>query len=205
MGQLNEFEKDSIGELLNIAMGMAASQLSEIAGNEVDMTVPSVDLITCSEYKKILGNYARDNLIGVSEEFSGGFSGEAALIFFLDKSMDLVRSMLGNLDYEDHFTDMEEEVLTEIGNILLNSCIAAFSNVLKKELHTELPQFNKGSLENILPSLDDGNDEETYILLAKIGFSVQQQEISSHLALTLTLYALRSLINELNLAFNIAV
>lgn len=208
MKELTAFEKDSLGELLNIAMGMAASSLSEISGNEVEMTIPDVELVPWSEYKKSMGEDIDDNLISVSEAFSGGFSGEAVLIFFIDKSMDLVRSIIGDLDYKGEFADMEEEVLTEIGNILLNSCIAAFSSTLMKEFQTELPKFNKGPLEDLLPGVSDGHDlngGEKFILLAQIGFSVQKKEIKGHLALTLTLSAVRSLISELNTACSIAV
>lgn len=202
MKELTLYEKDALGELLNIAMGMAASKLSEISGNEVEMTIPDVELVPWSQYKKTMGEDIDDNLISVSEGFTGGFSGEAVLIFFIDKSIDLVRSIVGDLDYKDEFTDMEEEVLTEIGNILLNSCIAAFSSTLMKEFQTELPKFNKGPLEKLLPGINtnDINADEKLILLAQIGFSVQKKEIKGHLALTLTLSAVRSLINELNMA-----
>lgn len=208
MKDLTPFEKDALGELLNIAMGMTASSLSEISGNEVSMTIPNVELVPWSKYKETMGDNTDDNLISVSEAFSGGFSGEAVLIFFVDKSMDLVRSMIGDLDYKDEFTDMEEEVLTEIGNILLNSCIAAFSNTLMKEFQTELPKFNRGPLEKLLPGINsdnDANSNEKFILLAQIGFSVQDKEIKGQLALILTLSAVRSLIDELNMACSIAI
>lgn len=201
MQQLTPNEKDSPGELLNIAMGLAASSLSKISGNEVDMTIPSVELITLNNYKESLGKSAEEQLISISESFSG----EAALIFFVDESMDLVRTILGDLDFDGDFTDMEEEVFTEIGNILLNSCISVFSSTLLKEFHTGLPRFNKGSLEKLLPNIADIDDNEKIILLAQIGFSIQKKQIKGQLTLTLSLPAVRSLLHELNVLCGIAV
>jgi len=210
--ELTPYEKDVLGELLNIAMGVAASKLSEISGSEVEMSIPDVELNPWRKYKKQMEENIENNFISVSESFSGhvsgSFSGEAVLIFFVGKSKELVRSIIGDLDYEDEFADMEEEVFTEIGNILLNSCIAVFSEALNKEFHTDLPQFNRGTLEALLPSINDikeAENKEKYILLAQIGFSVHQKEIKGHLALILTLNTVHSLINELNQACSIAV
>ncbi|MFT5453172.1 MAG: chemotaxis protein CheC [Enterobacterales bacterium] len=205
METLSAFEKDSLGELLNIAMGTAASKLSEISNNEVEMSIPDVKLMTHAEYRNAIEQEKQGTLVRVSESFDGVISGEAVLLFQAGKSMDLVRAIIGDISYAEDFSELEEEVLTEIGNILLNSCVGTFSNILQKEFHTEIPEFNKGSIADIFPELYEEDAENHYILLAQVAFSSELKELEGELAVTLTLPALRTLIKELHLAFNIAV
>lgn len=203
MNKLDSFEKDALGELINIAMGSAAEKLSELSGNEVHMSVPSVELVTVEKYKKVMRDGDSENLISVSEKFTGGFSGNAGLIFYFNKSINLIKSLMPDIVHEDEFTDLEEEVLTEVGNILLNSCISTFANILKKEFHTDIPRFNKGTVEDILNIQHGVDSTNYYILLAEVEFFVQSKEISGHVGLTLTLPVLRSLLDELYLASGI--
>lgn len=201
MDNLSEFEKDSIGELINIAMGAAADNLNQLTGCDVQLTVPKVDLLSLKEYKeKILSKEVTDktDLISVSEEFTGHFSGNAVLIFHFENSLNLVKSLLQDFDDLDvnDFTDMEEEVLTEVGNILLNSCIATFANASNTQLETNIPKFSKGNIHYIIDEQRIFDQETQLILLAEIGFFVETQEISGHMVLTLTLPILRSILED---------
>ena len=206
MEQLTEFEKDSLGELINMAMGSAAGKLQELSGNEVNMSVPHIKLIEITDYKKLLQdeNNGKD-LISVSEAFNGSFKGNAVLIFHFEKSLNLVKNLVPDLEIDGEFNDLEEEVLTEVGNILLNSCISTFANVLNKEFNTDIPKFNRGNLDNIIEGQLSIDGEFHAILLAEIDFTVESKEISGHMALTLTLPVLRSLLSDLFEATGVAV
>ena len=213
MEKLDDFQRDSLGELINMGMGLAASKLSQLTDAEVTMSVPHVDLVTVKQYLETIATQEDDeSLVSVSESFTGGFTGDAVLIFYFNKSMNLVQSLMPSIegmeeleDAVDDFGELEEEVLTEVGNILINSCISTFANVLKKEFHTDIPRFNKGTADQIL-KIPAGTDENEYlILLAEVDFSVQSKSISGHVALTLTLPVLRTLLNDLYKVFGIAV
>ncbi len=43
--ELSELQEDAISELLNIGMGTAASALSQMVGEEVMLSVPSVTIV----------------------------------------------------------------------------------------------------------------------------------------------------------------
>ena len=197
MTTLDNNQSDAIGELINMAMGNAAARLQELTGNEVNMSVPSVKLISLEEYHQALGiEVDNDNLISVSEEFSGSFSGKAVLMFYFENSVNLIKGLMPGMAYENDLNEMEEEVLLEVGNILINSCISVFANMLNKELITSLPSYNKGTIQNILSESIDP-DDEMKILLAEIDFKVESQEISGHMALNLTLPVLESILKDL--------
>ncbi len=205
MEQLDDFDIDSLNELINMAMGSAAAKLHELSGNEVKMSVPNVKLISLDEYKENLERDS-DELISVTESFGGDFNGNAVLLFHFNKSRNLIRGLIPDFNEDDSFTNLEEEVITEIGNILLNSCISTFANVLKREFTTSIPKFNKGSTNHIMGILSDNlesGEDELKIILAEVEFYVEAKEVSGHMALTVSLPVLKTLLNELYAAVNI--
>ena len=60
----------------------------------------------------------------------GGFFGAALLIFPEKNSLELVRAVAGDhLSFED-ILELEQEALAEIGNVILNGCMATIANLL---------------------------------------------------------------------------
>ena len=199
MRQLDDIERDALSELLNMAMGQAASSLSELAGHEVIMSVPDVELIPRDTYLESIQDDSDNPLVSVSEGFAGDFSGDAVLIFFVDKSMNLVRALMEEYPSDEDLTELEEEVLIEVGNILLNACISTIANLIGQEFKTELPYFSKGTLEQVIPG--SGSEDDMQILLARIAFNLKDRDIIGQLVLTLTLPALFALLDELKSKF----
>ena len=69
-------------------------------------------------------------LVAVRQAFSGDISGRALLIFPEKNSLELVRAVAGEgLSLED-ILELEHEALAEIGNMILNACMATMANLL---------------------------------------------------------------------------
>ena len=58
MPSLTDFQRDAISELLNIGMGRAADALSQMAHEEVQLSVPFVDLLPVKNVTQLLGKQA---------------------------------------------------------------------------------------------------------------------------------------------------
>src|SRR5436305_12877341 len=94
--QINDIERDAVAEIANIAVGAAASNLRQIVGHEVLLSVPSVDILTHEEASRVVAKPGNRGLIAVSQSFEGPFSGRALLIFPEANSLQLVRAILGH-------------------------------------------------------------------------------------------------------------
>lgn len=95
-----------------------------------------LELLSLEEATNAFEERLPNLLTGVSQSFSGFFAGKAALLFPESRSLDLVNVMLGeggDLDVEVD-AELEEEALSELGNILLNNCLSTISNILNKPL-----------------------------------------------------------------------
>jgi chemotaxis protein CheC len=139
----------------------------------------------------------RNLLIAVRQAFQGEFSGCALLIFPEPNSLELVRAVTrGALSLED-IIELEQEALAEIGNIILNGCMATIANLLERSLTMSLPEIIRGSGRDFFDLSPSGADDG--ILFVRINFSLKGREISGYVAIVmdfLSLAALRSLVAD---------
>ena len=117
---LSELELDALTELVNLGVSNAALSLREMVREEVILSVPKVSLVTRQAAVANLGDTAISRLVGVHQDFEGDIKGRALLIFPEQKSIELVRAVVGGeLSLED-IVELEQEALAETGNVLLN-------------------------------------------------------------------------------------
>jgi len=179
---LTELQTDAVCELLNVGMGQATKSLSEMVGEEVLLAVPSAVVVTRRLAIDRIRQVAGDPVTAVSESFSGPFSGEAILIFPEKQSLRLVQAMLGFGDLPiENLSEMEQEALVELGNIVLNACLSSLANIFSQEMHCEVPVFVQGPCEVVLDDHETADQED--MLLWQMDFSLERLNIEGYLTL----------------------
>ena len=191
MFDLSELQHDALVEIFNIGVGHAAASMSEIVNEEVTMSVPSISFLNRADAAALLGNKDTDRICGVSQHYEGAFTTEAILMFPEDKSLDIVRLMVGESVPLKELTEMEQEAMSEIGNIILNSCIGTLANIFSQELHGSLPQYHLGTSEEILTA--SGGLGNTVVLMLHIDFVLEKHQIHGYVAFILDMSALHDL------------
>ena len=191
MFNLTELQHDALVEIFNIGVGHAASAMSDIVNEEVTMSVPSISFQNRAAAAAMLGNKDGQRVCGVSQHYQGAFSTEAILMFPEDKSLDIVRLMVGEAVSLKELTEMEQEAMSEIGNIILNSCVGTLANIFAQELSGSLPQYHVGTSEEILSAT--GGAADTVVLMLHIDFILETHQIHGYVAFVLDLTALEDL------------
>jgi chemotaxis protein CheC len=188
---LDELEVDALTELVNIGVSRAAVSLRELVGEQVLLSVPSFAILSRAQAADLVSRGSSSLLVAVRQGFHGGFSGRALLIFPETNSLELVRVVAGrHLSLED-IVDLEQEALAEIGNIILNSCMASIANLLQRNLTMSLPEIVRGTGLELFGLLPAGADD--IVLFIRINFSLKGHEISGYLAMVMDLLSLASL------------
>lgn len=179
MISLTELQQDAMAELLNIGMGRAASVLSEMVGEEVLLSVPFVDLMSRREATGLLMEKACDRIVAVLQKFSGLCWGDTMLVFPEQQSLELVRSLFKDTDTTplEVMTEMEQEALMEIGNIILNACIGSISNMLHIEVSSTLPSLLCGSCAEILGTKDRTPTDDEVVMLLRMDFALYERSM----------------------------
>ena len=188
---LSELELDALGELVNIGVSRAAASLGTMVGEQVLLSVPSVMLVSRSRAAELISASRLDLLVAVRQEFHGDVSGRALLIFPEKNSLELVRAVAGEgLSLED-ILELEHEALAEIGNIILNACIATVANLLERSLTMSLPEIIRGTSDGLFDltvSL-----AEDVVLFVHIHFSLKGRQVVGYVAMVMDFASLASL------------
>lgn len=192
MANLTDVEHDALTELLNIGVGRAARNLSRLLKDQVILSVPRADILPLPTAADALSGREPESLVAIGQEFSGAFSGQALLIFPEAKSLELVRAVMGPAPSAEEIADIEQEALTEIGNIILNGCLVVMANTLKQNLRISMPNLLRGDGRHILflerePATDD------QVLFLYIDFAVRSRNLHGYIALLMDLPALTGL------------
>jgi hypothetical protein len=90
---LDELERDALTELVNIGVSRAAGNLRKMVGEQVLLSVPSVEVVTREGATILIRERESGELVAVRQDFEGVFSGRALLIFPKSNSMALVHAV----------------------------------------------------------------------------------------------------------------
>ena len=192
--KLTAVQEDALIELLNIGFGRAASSLSQLTGHRVLLEVPHVTIHPIDEVSESLERVIRTDVASVHQIFNGPVSGDALLI--LDQvGASMLKELLTNEPALPLSIDASaREVITEVGNILLNACLGTFGNLLKVQVSFSVPQLNLESLGAILESLRVHDEGVSYALVVHAGFKLRHAEVRGYLVIVLSVASLDRLI-----------
>jgi chemotaxis protein CheC len=189
---LSELERDALTELVNIGVSRAAASLRKMVGEQVLLSVPSVEVVSHATALTLIGEREDDDLVGVRQEFSGAFSGRALLIFPRANSQVLVRAVLGDELAADEVAAMADEVLAETGNVILTGCLSTLANMLQRSLDMSLPVVLRGSGGQLF-ELRSVPGEDGVVLFLYINFWMHSRDIRGYIAMIMDLPSLAAL------------
>jgi len=198
MMTLTALQQDALVELLNIGFGRAAASLSQLTGHRVLLEVPTVSLQAIEDVGDALERVVQGHVASVHQIFSGPVGGDALLI--LDESgASMLKELLTNEPALPLSIDASaREVITEIGNILLNACLGTFGNLLKVRVSFSVPHLEIANVAAILQSLMVAQHGLRYALIVHAGFRLRNAAVTGYLMIVLSVASLDRLIHAVD-------
>ena len=196
MIELTELQLDALVEIFNMGVGNAASAMSTIVNEEVTMSVPTITFQSRTEAAATLSNQEARSICGVSQHYQGAFSTDAILMFPEEKSLEIVRLMVGDAVSTEELTEMEQEAMSEIGNIILNACVGTLANIFSRPLEGSLPSYLVGSSNDILQVNERTSAD--IVMMLHIDFSLEKHDISGYVAFLLDMSAMLDLCQHID-------
>jgi len=118
--------------------------------------------------------------LAVRQSFRGPLVGDAVLLLAEAEGVDLVRSVLGVLMPHQAITELEQDVLLELGNIVLNTYLAAAARTLNWRVESGLPKYAQGDAAAILSLLQgEGERVHPHSLSLALDFILQGHVVST--------------------------
>lgn len=155
-------ELDFLGVVSKIGMDRAGTLMSQFLGKSVKMGPPKVMVLSTSDSGSNfgIGDFER---VGTELKFSGTYNGSAHLMFKKDVADSIVSNITGEKPESLIWKDVTNDVLSEMGNIILNGVVGTMSNIVKGKLIFQVPSLKKGYIEKLVENNFDSKTEVSFV------------------------------------------
>ena len=196
--ELTERQRDAISELINIAFSRTGAALSELTGHRVVLNAPEVSVHPTAELPRALAKFIPGEVASIHQVFGGPVAGDALLLLNHDGAVHLTDLLTdGEAPPSSRLDESAREVLTEVGNILLNACLGMFGNLLDVRVSFSVPRLHLETLDELLTSLTGGDaGEPQYALVIYTAFQIRDSAVRGFLVMVLSVTSLDRLIQE---------
>ncbi|HUR56797.1 MAG TPA: chemotaxis protein CheC [Opitutaceae bacterium] len=195
--KLTFHQKDALTELINIGYGRAAGALSELTGYRVTLEVPKISMHPIEEVGPILSREITGEVASVNQVFSGPISGNALLLLNERAALALSELLTDDRSMDRSFDSGAREIITEVGNILLNACLGVFGNLLQVQVTFAVPRLQVENIDGVLRSITVADEELSYALMIHTRFHLRASNVTGYLIIVLGITSLDRMLSEL--------
>jgi chemotaxis protein CheC len=192
---LTDSQKDALTELLNIGYARAAGALSDLTGQRITLAVPQVTIHRMDRITPALQEVVEGEVICVNQMFGGPICGNAMLLFE-ESSAVVLSGLLTGKTSGARLDESGREVISEVGNILLNACLGSFGNLMHTNIKFTVPQIQVNEVQEILKSLRVAEERLTYAMMVRTRFDIRASDVSGFLVILLGVTYLETLIKS---------
>ena len=166
---LTDVEKDAVGEISNISMGTAATTLSMLVSQVVNITTPQISYSTIEE---VAAAYDKP-CVFIHISYIDGLDGSNVLLL-KDEDVKIITDLMMGGDgtnVSDEITDMHLSAIGEAMNQMMGSASTSLSSMLNKKVDISPPVANQFDVNSVTLS------EEMKLLstdtLVKVSFKME--------------------------------
>ena len=196
--KLTERQNDALSELINIAFARTGAALSELTGHRVLLDPPEVAVYRTEELRPALAKFVPGDVASIHQVFAGPVAGDALLLLNYDGAVHLTELLTEGNKPSSYLDESAREVLTEVGNILLNACLGMFGNLLNVHVTFSVPRLHLETLDDLIDSTTSDKTEMHYALVVYTGFQIRDSSVKGFLVIVLSVDSLDRLIQEVD-------
>ncbi|WP_096189117.1 flagellar motor switch phosphatase FliY [Evansella halocellulosilytica] len=164
---LSGIEQDALGEIGNISFGSAATALSTLLNQKVDITTPRVSVVKHDELEK---EFPQPH-VAVSVQYTEGFQGKNLLVIKSRDAAVIADLMLGNdgSNVNEELGEMELSAVQEAMNQMMGSASTSMSTIFNKRVDISPPDIDALNLQEDPDGVDIPDDD----ILIRISFDLK--------------------------------
>ena len=181
---------DAIQELVTVGIGRAASALSDMVLQRVELSVPRLRPLRAEDAAQLIED-GQGPLAVVEQPFFGKLFGSAMLIVPEASAASLVNLLTGGQLDPDEMAAEQAAVLTEAGNILINGVVGSLANQVGEGVDFELPSFRACDADELRVNLFGRGKQ---LILVEVQFSIAAHHVRGSMGLVFDVEAMEFLL-----------
>ena len=149
---LSDSEKDAVGEISNISMGTAATTLSSLLNQKVNITTPTVEVSTWDELSV---KYDRPCVM-LQISYKEGIDGNNVLIL-KERDVKIITDLMmggaGQVDDDEPLSELHLSAIGEAMNQMMGSAATSMSSMFNRKIDISPP------IANMVETYSDSTDD----------------------------------------------
>lgn len=202
---LNEIQKDALGEIGNIGSGNAASALSAMIGQAINIDVPKVEILNFDDSVNLLGG-PEEIVSAVLVTLGGDITGMMLFIQEKDFLDNLLETLIGTgINSFEELDEMGVSAVMEMGNILLSNYVNAISQMTGLRIEISIPFHTVNMAGGVLSVPAVQMAEETdYLLMIRGNFVIgeKKKSVRSNIFMVPDMSSLNKVLDNLGVNFD---
>lgn len=192
--ELTSLQLDALREVGNIGAGNAATALSQLLNQKIDMTVPNINIVPFDEIFSRIGG--EEVVVAVIVRVLGDNPGNILFVFKKEGALSIVNSLTG--EDSDQISELGTSALCEIGNIISSSYMNAISRFTNLVMMPSVPAVTYDMLGAILSTtFIEAGQFDDHVLDIETAFLQDGSAIKGHFYYIPMPGALEKILNSL--------
>lgn len=181
IADLSSIQLDAMREVGNIGAGHAATVLSQLLKQKVEMAVPRVSVTPLTEAANFIG-IPEKPMVGVYLRVFGDAPSKILYLYPKEQALFLAGLLLGETyKVRNILGEMEVSALKEIGNILTGAYVNAFSSFTRLNMISSVPALAFDMVAAIVNTvLADQGEVGDYALIIETKLTTSDSSINGH-------------------------
>jgi chemotaxis protein CheC len=151
-----------------------------------------------TELPRALEKFIPGEVASIHQVFAGPVHGDALLLLNYAGAMELTNLLVDEPIRKPYLDESAREVLTEVGNILLNACLGMFGNLLNVHVTFSVPRLHLETLDELIASNITERAEGHFALVIYTAFQIRDSSVKGFLVIVLSVASLDRLIQEVD-------
>lgn len=156
---MEAIELDMLCEAFNIGAHKSAKALSDLTSHSAELEIPRVKEVQVSSLYSVLTFTNTTDIVCIRLPMSESIEGYAELVLTHKHADNLANLCIPSNIPDALLPEMRQEMLGEIGNILLHACFGTIANMLNIDVDLSVPSIHYVKIDS-LPLDDDVSNSE---------------------------------------------
>ncbi len=158
------------------ALAMAQAVVSSISKRDISISTLAQGVMGLEEAHRLF-DQKDPEVIAISQRIQGALQGHVIFVLNYKTGMSLLRALLKEHARLRELTEMEEEALLELGNIIINSYLSSYLIHHHVEINSHLPTLEREHFAQVLHEYrTEMSGDELFFIQLLISFNEHDYE-----------------------------
>lgn len=188
-------------ETVNTMMQDATLRATQSFCAFISDAVPSEKIIVETLKTNALSSQAlhlKNETVGVvAQDITGSLNAQVMLLFSRENVLQIVNTMMGEAFDLESLSEVESDVMGELGNIMMNACVSSIADKLQALIESALPHYQVLTADEITTQIQNQPNND-YVLASHFELCIAQQVVEGKLFLLINQATLDNIIGVIS-------